>query len=245
MTTSVWSLLPSISAPMPFQLALNEILFRDLEETCRIAQEDDPFNLRIHAPRLRFYYASEPSVSIGALQRAEGEGPVIRRLTGGGVVRHGRDFLFTLVARKNHDESFHSVRISYCKIHEAVKRALELLGTPPRFYRCDENLPSGPDCFKYPIASDLALAGKKIAGGAQKRSAGTLLHEESIQGEGRDLQRFEGPLIQGLSEIFGVSIVKEPIRPDLLERASRLALEKYQPVIQPSSVFCDAEVAFS
>jgi len=227
---SIWHLVPSIRAAMPFQLALNELLFRDREESyCRAENKDNA--LRDFPPILRFYYASEAVQSIGYLQRQGFNEPMIRRLTGGGIVRHGGDFLFTLVAHKGHDESFQSVRISYLKIHEAVKRALEKRGDQPRFYRCDEDLPPGEHCFASPIATDLALDGRKVAGGAQKRSSRMMLHEESLQLRGGVRSReFEIYLTQAFSEIFKVRVIPVQLPPEILRRAESLAREKYQPL---------------
>ncbi len=214
---------------MPFQLALDELLFRGREEDfCRA--EDKAGALADFPPILRFYYASEPVQSIGYLQRPASDEPLIRRLTGGGIVQHGEDFLFTLVAHHGHHESFRSVRISYLKIHEAVKAALEKRGDRPRFYRCNEDLPPGVHCFENPIATDLALEGRKVAGGAQKRSSRWMLHEESLQLRGGIRSRgFESLLLQAFSETFNVRVVPASVHPEILKRAGSLAREKYQP----------------
>jgi lipoate-protein ligase A len=137
--------------------------------------------------------------------------------------------LFSLVARKQHDESFSSVRVSYWKIHEAVKGALESLGRNPRFFRCDEKLERGADCFRFPIATDLAIGAEKIAGGAQKRSDGVLLHQESIQlkEENLDAQALVLALQEGFEKIFGITLIPAPLDPALLEAAEKLAQEKY------------------
>ena len=92
---------------MSFQMALDEVLFRNMEE--------NPGE-----PVLRFYYADGPSVTVGYSHKGTDKG-TIPRMTGGGRVIHGDDLIFSLIARKEHDESFRSVRVSYWKIHEALK----------------------------------------------------------------------------------------------------------------------------
>lgn len=218
-----WQLLPTISASMPFQMALDEILFRE--------QEKNP-----SLPILRFYYSSEPWISVGfsynekdlKILQKSASFPVCRRLTGGGRVQHGKDLIFSVIAKKNADESFGSVAESYIKIHEAVKKGLELVGQEVRFYRCTENLPKGNDCFVYPIASDLAVGNCKIAGGSQKRSSGTLLHQESIaipsRVEPSDLER---TIAEAFKSVFNSDLQIFELYPDLLAQAEALSKTAY------------------
>lgn len=231
----VWSLLPILSAPMPFQMALDEILFRQMEKN-----PTEPF--------LRFYYSYESWITVGYSFRGETTSSngkkICKRITGGGEVQHGEDVLFSLIAHKSHDESFSSVRMSYLKIHEAVKTAFESLGYRPRFYRCDEKLEKGGDCFRFPIATDLSIGDKKVAGGAQKRSAGTLLHQESIQPpkarflfhpllflkRSKELEAEE--LIKALKhafeKTFNIQLAEKDLDPLWLRQAEELAAEKYE-----------------
>lgn len=225
-----WGVLPTISAPMPFQMALDEILFGAFEKNSEA-------RLRLPAPvlekpLLRFYLSSEPWVSFGYshpdgdLEREKIS--ACKRITGGGRVEHGRDVIFSLIASRSHEEGFKSVRVSYLKIHEAVKSALESFGLSPRFYRCDENLPKGKDCFLFPIATDLGLEGRKIAGGAQKRSSGALLHQESVRLPAT--VSFEA-LIQALGaafeRIFESKLEPLALDPEWLEEAEALAAKKH------------------
>ena len=195
---------------MPYQMALDELLFRSFQE------HDSPI--------LRFYFSDGPWVSVGYserdFERIKQEGPACKRLTGGGRVYHGEDLIFSLVARKKHDESFSSVRVSYWKIHEALKKGFERLGIESRFYRCDEELPSGAECFDYPISTDLAVKNQKIAGGAQKRSAGALLHQESIQlPKSHDWNAVMKACLEGFEDIFGVNIEHSEWDPKFLTEA--------------------------
>lgn len=221
---------------MPFQMAFDEILFRRMENE----------SLPCH-PILRFYFSSEPWVTVGYSYgrrigktaantsaeagdlRASGDLPVCRRMTGGGRVLHGEDLIFAVIAQKNQDESFSSVRVSYWKIHEAVKFGFETLGQRPRFFRCDENLPPGEDCFRFPITTDLGIGERKIAGGAQKRSKGVLLHQESVRIprgiEGEDLIE---AIQQGFKNIFGIQLIPNDLVPEWLAEAEGLAKIKYR-----------------
>ena len=216
---------------MPLQMALDEIFFRGLE-----AGNTESF-FSPNGPIFRIYFSSEPWMTIGYSSPPEwgriGGGrallPVCRRITGGGIVHHGRDLIFSIAARKADDESFKSVRLAYLKIHEAVEAAFESFRLKPRFYRCDENLPRGRECFAFPIATDLALRDKKIAGGAQKRSSGALLHQESIQDiHGLDPFELAVRLRESFSKVFGVEITPMDLDPRFLEEARHLAKERYE-----------------
>ena len=202
---------------MPFQLALDEVLFHRAKKN--------------HGPTLRFYFSSEPWSTLGYSQKGFHQNgiPACRRITGGGKVLHGKDLIFSLTSQKEHDEIFSSVRMSYLKIHEAVKLAFESLGKTAEFYRCDENLPRGKDCFLFPIATDLRLGKHKIAGGAQKRSHGALLHEESIKLEGVDADALTKTLRQAFEKIFQMKIIAANLEPAWLNEAKAVAAKKYSP----------------
>lgn len=199
---------------MPVQMALDELFFQQAAAG------------KFTRPLFRIYFSSEPWVSAGYSDPGpfpEGE-KICRRITGGGRVQHGRDVIFSLIARKEDDDTFKSVRTSYWKIHEAVKAALEWVGEKPRFYRCDEKLPRGGECFMYPIATDLALGNQKVAGGAQKRSMGVLLHQESVQLPKRlDAFEFAGALEKAFQQQFSIFFEDSLWDPEVLEAAKRLA----------------------
>lgn len=211
-----WQLLSTISAPMPFQMALDEILFEKQKQ-----KKLDPV--------LRFYVSSEPWLSVGySFRDAAGLSkcdlihanplvPICRRLTGGGCVLHGKDLMFSLVAKAEWD-SIHlgSVQTSYGKIHESVRIAFETCGLNLEFYKASDELPRGNDCFHFPVASDLAWKGQKIAGGAQKRSQGVLLHQESLQvPSGVVLEELIGGIQKGFETVFNITFTNEPWDPEL------------------------------
>jgi lipoyl(octanoyl) transferase len=217
-----WRLYPSLSATMAFQMAVDEVLFRRYF----LDREDS-------LPLLRFYYSSEPAISVGYTYRGpeptNGGKPFCRRWTGGGRVDHGRDLMFSIAAYKTDDESFPSVRMSYLKIHESVKLAYETLGLRPRFYRCDEGLPKGSDCFQFPIATDLACGDHKIAGGAQKRTRGAFLHQESLViPKGIDSKVLEQTIAAGMENIFKIKLDTANWKPDYFKEAEVLKQAKYE-----------------
>ncbi len=219
---------------MPFQMALDEIIFRE------VVGEQCP-------GLLRFYFSSEPWVSVGYSWRpgpgedAGGSSAIrlCRRLTGGGRVFHGDDLIFSVAARSTEHPALKSVKLSYCKIHEAVKIGFEKAGTPVRFFDAGETLPPGSDCFRYPIATDLARGKEKVAGGAQKRSGTVLLHQESVKlPAGREPGPYMRGIRKGFEAVFGISLRSLDLDPGILERAALLARQKYEKdrkMVVPSS----------
>ena len=218
-----WSLLPTISASMPLQMALDEILFESQKKTSQV-------------PTLRFYVSSAPWISAGysfrdsaALLKSDlvlkkSQIPVCRRITGGGCVLHGQDLIFSLTARVPVDpEKLGSVQTSYAKIHEGVKIGLQLCSLDPKFYSSQDELSKGSDCFDFPVESDLSWKGKKIAGGAQKRSEGVLLHHESVLiPSGIMREDLIQAIRKGLEQVFGISIQNTDMDPEIYFQAEKL-----------------------
>ncbi|MFA5159101.1 MAG: hypothetical protein WC484_01180 [Candidatus Omnitrophota bacterium] len=238
-----WSLFPTISAPMPIQMALDELLFEFQKK-------------KTQAPILRFYVSSAPWISVGcsfrdtaALSKSDlilknPQVPVCGRVTGGGCVLHGQDLIFSLIARYDGGQvSFSaerelvagkSVRVflsstctSYAKIHESVRIGLQTCGLDSKFYSLEDELPKGNDCFDFPVESDLSWNGKKIAGGAQKRSEGVLLHHESILiPSGVEVGDLMAGIKQGLEAVFNSSIQKTNLDPEIYFQAERKAMSR-------------------
>jgi len=227
-----------ISASMPYQMALDEILFRpqsfQMDPDCQKWLE-----VLRRQPSIRFYASDSPWITVGYSTPEEtfasDSYPVCRRITGGGKVYHINDLVISLCGGRGQDESFKSVRLSYLKIHEAVKKGFEILGYHANFYRCNEALPKGNDCFLFPIATDLSLSGRKIAGGAQKRSIGYFLHQESVAiPEGKEFFEVHDVMQRGFKEIFEMNCQMNCPPPELLRLAETVAENNY-PAINTKS----------
>lgn len=208
---------------MPEQMAIDEILLKEPDLVIGGFEKK---------PVFRFFYSDKPWLSVGysvdtRKLNLESSQPVCKRVTGGGLVQHDKDLMFSIIASKKDDESFESVRLSYLKIHEMLRDALFSLGIECDFYRCDENLPRGQECFVYPIATDLRYKGQKIAGGAQKRSAGRFLHQESIQLPHLNYEQLSKAILASLQTKFNCGLDKMKISPELFKKAKALASEKY------------------
>ncbi len=127
-------------------------------------------------PLLRVYSWTRPAVSIGYFQKfPETDREVVRRPTGGGLVHHGEDTTFTVVAPPGHWLCRLTTAEAYRHIHEAVARA-----TGATLLPVAEPVRGQYECFQRPVAGDVILDGRKLAGGAQRRNRLGLLHQGSI-----------------------------------------------------------------
>jgi len=141
-------------------------------------------------PVLRCYHWEHPVVSLGYFtplvkaRRRFGSRDFVRRLTGGGMVAHGDDFTFALVLPNTHISGRLHPAESYEQIHSAVAAALVAVGVDAVLGETEVSARSSNPglCFESPVRHDLICDGKKIAGGAQKRSREGLLHQGTIQG---------------------------------------------------------------
>lgn len=145
--------------------------------------------LFVHAGRavLRFYRWRQPAISFGyfgSYAEAVAEGPgheIVRRWTGGGMVLHGEDLTYSLVLPRHGDRPLPPARVVYFRVHDAIRRALAPLATG--FLAADDAPRQSAACFANAVRADVLIAGRKIAGAAQRRTRSGLLHQGSIQFE--------------------------------------------------------------
>ena len=153
-------------------------------------------------PLLRIYQVTESAVTLGRSWRGQsplkGTVPfkgdslaICIRPTGGGLVRHGDDLIYSVMARRDTFPTFHQVRTSYLSFHEAVQDAFQKLGIQTRLFRSDEakrrdrkrplfgRKPG--DCFTEPVATDVLIHEQKVAGGGQWRRGEAFLHQGSVR----------------------------------------------------------------
>jgi len=157
-----------LTLPSPAEnLALDEALLLEAEE--RLARGEAPASCET----LRLWESSVPFVVLGVASRlAEDvdedacarEGvPILRRASGGGTVLQGPGCLnFALVLSLEARGELRDVTRSYMAILDTIAAAL------------------GPGEIVRQGTSDLAAAGKKLSGNAQKRTRRALLHHGTI-----------------------------------------------------------------
>lgn len=106
----------------------------------------------------------------------------VRRWTGGGVVAHGDDWTFSLVLPAHSRAARLPARALYHEIHLAVAQALSACGYSVRLASEEEASPRAA-CFAGLSCGDVVEAsGRKVCGGAQRRSRLGILYQGSLQG---------------------------------------------------------------
>ena len=161
-------------------------------------------------PAIRFYSWSEPSYSIGYFQSTHDcvfDHPLVRRITGGGTVMHGEDLTYSIVLNLQTFSFLDSIKQSYFWIHQGILEALRGLGMPIEIFS-DPTYENGQFCFQSPFPGDLVLGKFKVAGGAQRRRGGFLLHQGSIQLNQLPIERpvLIKVILEGLARIFKLDL---------------------------------------
>lgn len=205
-------ILPGEGYDGPMQMALDEVLLR-----C------------VGRPTLRIYRWSAPCVTFGyfqsldAVHQAYPGMPPVRRWTGGGMVEHGRDLTFSLMIPRGVEVAAMAPSFFYRELHRRLAGWLSLSVSSEIRLAGEGDIQSGPRCFAAPAGDDLLMSGKKILGGAQRRSAGALLYQGSLQGLGAlPLD----PMEMALS--LSRSVDLRSLERELIEKSNLLADKKYR-----------------
>ncbi|HEY1582935.1 MAG TPA: hypothetical protein VGF73_07545 [Chthoniobacterales bacterium] len=179
------------------------------------------------APILRFYDWRRPSLSFGyfgkfvEVSSEAKERDLVRRWTGGGSVRHGEDLTYALVTPASEPAAALGPRKIYAALHAAICDALRKEGREAEM--AAEAAPRISDaCFANPVRHDVMMAGRKIAGAAQRRTRGGFLHQGSIQ-----LPDLPASFRERFTTALAAEIRCEEMPSSVLERAAILARQKY------------------
>lgn len=192
---------------------------------------------------LRFYVFNQKSITIGFAQRnssflediiAKGL-PWVRRMTGGGMVVHDQDLIFSLILPVDSHSSFRTPGSTYQVVHECFHKALKNEYNITTTFRANcgglTYVPKNMVCFEKPICDDLMLGAQKVIGGAQKRSRGYVLHQGAIQLAQLDLKDRQEALIHSVVKSFEQSLEwksnHENMQPLWLLSAKELQKKKY------------------
>lgn len=173
-------------------------------------------------PALRVYRWAEASVSFGYFGRhreVAARWPahaLVRRWTGGGEVPHGDDFTYTVVVPRADPFCSAGVRESYRALHEALAALL------PGAVLATHEEGDAPACFARPVTADVLIAGRKIAGAAQRRGSFGLLHQGSVQGV-----TWPADLAARFAAALATEVAPREFSPALLAAAAQLSAQKY------------------
>jgi len=105
----------------------------------------------------------------------------VRRLTGGGLVEHGSDITFTLAVSGDTDFVKRTGPERYRAVHQCLVDAFGCLDVP---LILEEDDTRGDNrCFARAVRWDVVdpRTGAKVAGGAQRRTRGGILHQGSVR----------------------------------------------------------------
>lgn len=106
---------------------------------------------------------------------------VVRRPTGGGMVRHHKDLSLSLVWRRNHPGMPQCLKDVYRTIHDMVRVTLRQRAIETTFYKPTQKAQGAPGfCFVEPAEDDLMLDGKKILGGAVRVTGWGRLYQGNL-----------------------------------------------------------------
>ena len=151
-------------------------------------------------PVLRLYGWEPPAFSLGKFQvadevldlprcRAAGI-PVVRRVTGGGVIYHASELTYSIVCAQRHIPDATSVKGAFRTLCGFLLLAYNRLGLDASF-AVDRNCGNGrlgertPFCFAGKEEYDILVGGRKLGGNAQRRIRETVFQHGSIPLENR------------------------------------------------------------
>lgn len=143
------------------------------------------------SPVLRLYGWDSWTLSIGQNQQVEGTidwdwchrhgVSVVRRMTGGKAVLHGRDITYALVASNQDSRFCHGILETYRKISEGFLLFFNQLGLQPAIHETPSRLREGsPICFSVPSVFEILIHGRKIIGSAQRQTKNGFLQHGTI-----------------------------------------------------------------
>ncbi len=183
---ATWRLIDTGPLDGPGNMALDEALLNCFQQ--------DPAR-----PVLRLYGWSPAALSVGRFQdaaaaldldlcREEGV-PVVRRMTGGGIIYHAAEVTYSIVCAPDHLGSS-GVKEGFRKLCGFLLGTYERLGLDARFAvdlnPSEERLGERTAfCFAGKEEFDVVVNDRKIGGNAQRRLSGAILQHGSIPLESR------------------------------------------------------------
>jgi lipoate-protein ligase A len=212
-----------------------DLTFRPAAENMALDEAFLEWTLATGSAAIRFYHWDHVARTLGYFTRPAGSGDEgtlespVRRFTGGGLVEHGEDLTFALAIPPRTGLALADTATRYRRIHEALADALLEAGVPVIPVSPDSAASQGP-CFANPVPWDLLdpISGAKLAGGAQRRSRGAVLHQGSVRLP-LPLRSPEAPWIAGFFHRLAASAspLDEEVRQHLLSRSRELVATRY------------------
>ncbi len=135
-------------------------------------------------PALRIYKWDPASISIGYFQKysdfSRNGTPLVRRMTGGLSVEHGKDVSYCFVVQKDDWPYLNDQEKTYEILHSFFCAAIKDMGIDAEFFK-NINIPkTGAVCVNTFYPHDLHISGKKILGSCQRRRGNALIVHGAI-----------------------------------------------------------------
>lgn len=228
-----WRFVPMAVARAAMNMAVDEALL--LGYLDRLS----PQTIRLYGwslPSVTYGYRVDPSEVDAA---GYGDGDVVRRQTGGGVVYHGDCVTIAIVGGVSSlgewagreglpPRSINRSVVLYRAVNAVVKSALRDLGVESSLIPSSASWISGLYCFSSPCAYDIVAGGRKIYGAAQLRSGGSFLYQGNLLLEdGFDVDGFYGLFREGLRTTLGWEVLEGELSTEEREEAEKLRRDKY------------------
>ncbi len=153
------------------------------------------FSPETSTPVLRLYGWSPPALSLGRfqdaakvldLERCLTDGlPIVRRITGGGVIYHAEELTYSIVCAPHHLPQASTIKESFRILTGYLLAFYRSFGLAPVYAADFQNGDAGlgertPYCFAGKESFDILLDGRKIGGNAQRRLKSVIFQHGSI-----------------------------------------------------------------
>jgi len=179
---TTWRLIDTGPLDGPANMAVDEALLAN-------------FDPAVSRPVLRLYGWNPPALSLGRFQKAAEvldlercaahNVPVVRRITGGGVIYHADELTYSLVCAPDQIPPAASIKESFRVLTSFLLRFYEKLGLAAGYAAdsCAEGERLGERthfCFAGRESYDILIDGRKIGGNAQRRLKNAIFQHGSI-----------------------------------------------------------------
>lgn len=134
------------------------------------------------APSITYGYFIDPEkvLHLSGIHAAGAQ--LARRPTGGGVIVHTADVTFSLLVPATHPSYTTNTLENYAWVNNSIVQLIKPLvpHSTVQLLPCNKECSQKPFCMAEPTVYDVMVDGKKVAGGAQRRTKHGYLHQGSI-----------------------------------------------------------------
>lgn len=180
-------------------------------------------------PSATYGYFSKPEKLLNLEALTESCIEMARRPTGGGIIFHLTDFAFSILIPSSHPAYSKNTLENYAYVNNLIMlmlKNLNFVDIPHPQLLLNEPLPLSPEarffCMAKPTIYDIIYEGKKIGGGAQRRTKKGILHQGSLSIAQLDEEFLNRVLINpevvlAIKENAGLLVKQKVNAPDIQE----------------------------